>query len=193
MLLEDDEEWKAPPVRAPAPLSASVPRPAAARLALSGLRSKSVVVSQWTSLLDLVGARLRDEAISAARVDGSMSAPARDAAILAFQSDPSLHVLLVSLNAGGTGITLTAAANVFVLDPSFNPAAMDQAIDRVHRLGQVAAVDAFLLVTKDSVEEKVMQLQERKRALAAGAFGAVRTRDDIRRARLDDLILLMGD
>ena len=142
-------------------------------------------------MLDLVESRLAAEGIATVRLDGSMTAPQRDAAVAAFQTDPRVHVFLVSLRAGGTGITLTAAANAFMLDATYNPAAEDQAMDRIHRMGQIAAVDVFVLIARDTIEENVVELQERKRKLASGAFGAVRTRADIQRHRLDDLRLLM--
>jgi SWI/SNF-related matrix-associated actin-dependent regulator of chromatin subfamily A3 len=150
-----------------------------------------VVFSQWTSLLDLAGAALAAAGVRFVRLDGTMSAAARDAALRAFAADPAITVFLVSLLAGGVGLTLTAAANVFVLDASFNPAAEDQARDRVHRMGQTAAVHVFQLVARNTIEEKVIALQERKRALASGALGAPKTREEIRRLRLDDLRLLL--
>ncbi len=158
---------------------------------LSGMHSKSVVFSQWTSLLDIVQARLGEAGITSVRLDGQMNLATREMAVRAFQTDPTVHVILVSLNAGGTGITLTAATNCFVLDLPYNPAAQDQAVDRVHRLGQVSPVHIVLMVSANTIEENVLQLQERKRGVAAGAFGAVRSSEDIRKMRLDDLRVLM--
>ena len=138
----------------------------------------------------MAGAALTAAGVRFVRLDGSMTAAARDAAVRAF-ADPACTVFLVSVKAGGVGLTLTAAANVFILDPSFNPSAEDQAKDRVHRMGQTAAVHVFQLVARGTIEENVLALQERKRALASGALGAPKTREEIRRLRLDDLRLLL--
>jgi len=144
-------------------------------------------------MLDLIGARLVAEGIRYVRLDGSSAAAARDRSVAAFQSDPAVNVILVSIKAGGTGITLTAATNCFIFDPTFNPASEDQAADRIHRLGQASAVDIYVLLAGATVEENVVALQARKRALASGAFGGVKTRDEIRRLRLDDLRLLLNE
>lgn len=163
---------------------------------LSGMRSKSVVLSQFTPLLDLVHARCVKERIHCARLDGSMSPAARQEAVAAFQTDPAIHVFLMStsMRAGGVGLTLTAAANCFVLDPAYSPAAQDQAVGRVHRLGQASAVHVYTLVAKDTIEEAIVQLQEKKRALAAASLTKARAARaaDIQQHRLADLKLLVG-
>jgi SNF2 family DNA or RNA helicase len=92
--------------------------------------------------------------------------------------------MLVSLKAGGTGLNLTAADHVFLLDPWWNPAAEDQAADRAHRIGQERPVMVHRLVTKDTVEERVLALQQKKREIAAAALegsalGAQLTKDDL--------------
>jgi SNF2 family DNA or RNA helicase len=102
-----------------------------------------------------------------------------------FQAEAGPPVLLVSLKAGGTGLTLTAADHVFLLDPWWNPAVEDQAADRVHRIGQPRPVTIYRLVAADTVEERIVALQARKRALAAAALTddgapAGLTRDDLR-------------
>ena len=84
-----------------------------------------------------------------------------------FQNDPRTLFFLISLKAGGTGLNLTAAEYVFLLDPWWNPAAESQAIDRAYRIGQKKPVFAYRLIAKDTVEEKVLQMQEAKRSLAS--------------------------
>lgn len=156
------------------------------------MRTKSVVFSQFTSFLDIIAARLAKEGIRYVRLDGKMPAAARQAAVTTFQTDAAVPVFLISLTAGGTGLTLTAGCNVFITDPAWSPAVQDQACDRVHRLGQSNAVDIYMLVARDTVEEKVVTLQDRKRALASGALTGGVSRETIQKMRLDDLRLLMG-
>ena len=83
-----------------------------------------------------------------------------------FQSDPSVRVFLISLKAGGVGLNLTEADYVYLIDPWWNPAVEAQAIDRTHRIGQTKKVFAYRMICKDTIEEKVLQLQERKRKVA---------------------------
>src|SRR4029453_12566679 len=90
----------------------------------------------------------------------------RDLAVERFQNDPKCKVFLISLKAGGQGLNLTAAEYVFLLDPWWNPAVEAQAIDRAHRIGQARHVFAYRLIARDTVEEKVAELQQRKRSLA---------------------------
>ncbi|HKK53161.1 MAG TPA: C-terminal helicase domain-containing protein, partial [Myxococcota bacterium] len=104
-----------------------------------------------------------------------------------FQEDPGCRVFLVSLKAGGQGLNLTAADFVFLLDPWWNPAVEAQAIDRVHRIGQTRPVFAYRIVSRDTVEEKILELQESKRQLAdaivSGASNGLRdlSREDLER------------
>ncbi len=125
---------------------------------------KAIVFSQFTSLLAHVRRRLDAESVSYEYLDGSTRD--RKGAVLRFQTDPRCSVFLVSLKAGGVGLNLTAAQYVFLLDPWWNPAAEAQAIDRAHRIGQTETVFAYRLIARDTVEEKVAELQQRKRALA---------------------------
>ncbi len=143
---------------------------------------RSLVFSQWTSLLDLTGARLKREGISFLRLDGSTRN--RGELVDRFQADDGPPVFLISLKAGGTGLNLTAADHVFLLDPWWNPAVEDQAADRAHRIGQDKPVMVFRLVAEDTVEERILALQERKRALAQAALagadqGGGLTRNDL--------------
>ncbi len=141
---------------------------------------KALVFSQWTSLLDLVQPHLDAANIAFTRLDGTT----RDRAgvVATFQDPDGPPVLLASLKAGGLGINLTAADHVFILDPWWNPAAEDQAADRAHRIGQNRPVMVYRLVAEDTVEEGILALQEKKRALseaALGGAGGALTRGDL--------------
>ena len=143
---------------------------------------KALVFSQWTSLLDLVEPHLREANIGFTRLDGSTRD--RGAVVDSFQSTEGPPVMLISLKAGGTGLNLTAADHVFLLDPWWNPAVEDQAADRAHRIGQERPVLVHRLVANDTVEERILALQDQKRRLAAAALGdaaqaAALTRDDL--------------
>jgi SNF2 family DNA or RNA helicase len=143
---------------------------------------KALVFSQWTSLLDRVEPHLEAANVPYIRLDGST----RDRAgvVDAFQSDDGPPLMLISLKAGGTGLNLTAADHVFLMDPWWNPAVEDQAADRAHRIGQDRPVIVTRLVTLETVEERILALQSRKRALADAALAgadraAALTRDDL--------------
>jgi superfamily II DNA or RNA helicase len=143
---------------------------------------KALVFSQWTSLLDLLEPHVREAGIGFTRLDGSTRD--RASVVSAFQDPAGPPVLLISLKAGGTGLNLTAADHVFLMDPWWNPAVEDQAADRAHRIGQDRPVMVYRLVAKDTVEEGILALQSRKRALAEAALGeadraAGLTREDL--------------
>lgn len=144
---------------------------------------RALVFSQFTSFLARVRRRLDAEGIAHAYLDGSTRD--RDAAIAEFR-DGDAPAFLISLKAGGVGLTLTEASYVFVLDPWWNPAAEAQAVDRAHRIGQHQPVMVYRLVSTDTVEEKVMELKARKAALFAqvvdgdGAMATAVTADDVR-------------
>ncbi|OAA81499.1 SNF2-related protein [Akanthomyces lecanii RCEF 1005] len=127
---------------------------------------KSVVFSGWTSHLDLIELALRAASISFVRLDGTMSRMARTAAMDKFREDDNVHVILVSIMAGGLGLNLTAGNSVYVMEPQFNPAAEAQAVDRVHRLGQKRPVKTVRYIMRNSFEEKMVELQEKKTKLA---------------------------
>ncbi len=126
---------------------------------------KALVFSQFTSLLKIVRERLDDSAISYEYLDGKTRD--RQARVERFQTDPSCKIFLISLKAGGVGLNLTAAEYVFILDPWWNPAVEAQAVDRAHRIGQQRPVFAYRLIARDTVEEKILELQNSKRDLAA--------------------------
>jgi non-specific serine/threonine protein kinase len=128
---------------------------------------KALVFSQFTSMLHLIREALQEKGIPYLYLDGSMAAEARKKSVQQFQEDDQTRVFLISLKAGGVGLTLTAADYVYLVDPWWNPAAEQQAIDRSHRIGQVKKVFAYRMICKDTVEEKILQLQEKKRSLAA--------------------------
>ena len=154
---------------------------------------RALVFSQWTKLLDRVEPELERAGIGFLRLDGSTRD--RSGVVSRFQSQEEASgehaaefpVLLASLRAGGTGLNLTAADHVFLIDPWWNPAVEDQAADRAHRIGQTRPVVVHRLVAQDTVEERILALHESKRALAEAALGegsddvggAGLTRDDL--------------
>jgi len=131
-----------------------------------------LVFSQFTSLLALLREELVAQELPHCYLDGSMSARARQAEVDRFQNSTEVPVFLISLKAGGTGLNLTAADTVVHFDPWWNPAAEAQATDRAHRIGQSRVVTSYKLICAGTVEEKVLQLQDSKRALLADVFEA---------------------
>jgi len=130
---------------------------------------KALVFSQFTSLLALVRERLDAAGIVYEYLDGQTVN--RQARVERFQTDAACPIFLISLKAGGLGLNLTAAEYVFLLDPWWNPAVEAQAVDRAHRIGQTKQVSAYRLIARDTVEEKVLELQKNKRDLAAAIIG----------------------
>ena len=147
---------------------------------------KALVFSQWTGMLDLVEPHLHDAELPFVRLDGSTRD--REGVVSEFQSDTGPPVMLASLKAGGTGLNLTAADHVFILDPWWNPAAEDQAADRAHRIGQDRPVFVYRLVARDTVETGILALQGRKRALAEAALGEASGAAGITREELLELL-----
>jgi SNF2 family DNA or RNA helicase len=125
---------------------------------------KILVFSQFTSLLAILRSRLDASKIPYAYLDGRTRD--REMPVEQFQNDPNLKLFLISLKAGGLGLNLYAAEYVYLLDPWWNPAVEAQAIDRAHRIGQTRQVFAYRLIARDTVEEKVLELQKTKRDLA---------------------------
>ncbi len=124
-----------------------------------------LVFSQFTKVLDLVQAALEARGVKHGRLDGTVAQAERARRVAAFQAGEGGDVFLVSLRAGGTGLTLTAADTVLHLDPWWNPAVEDQASDRAHRIGQTMPVTVYRLVAEGTVEERVLALHAQKRAL----------------------------
>ncbi|KAK9827260.1 hypothetical protein WJX81_004258 [Elliptochloris bilobata] len=154
-----------------APGSGSLPPSAKVSRALEIVRdvcdegAKVIVFSVWTGSLDLVGAALAAQGVPFCRLDGSMSAARRGEELDRFCSVPDMHVMLFSLRAGSTGLNLTVASRVVLLEPYWNPYVEDQAIDRAHRIGQEQEVHVFKLFVPGTVEERIMALQRWKRKL----------------------------
>jgi SNF2 family DNA or RNA helicase len=131
---------------------------------------KTLVFSQFTGMLAILRDRLDRDGVTYEYLDGKTRD--REARVTRFQTDPDCKLFLISLKAGGTGLNLTAAQYVFLLDPWWNPAVEAQAIDRAHRIGQPERVFAYRLIARDTIEEKVLQLQNSKRELADAILGA---------------------
>jgi len=129
-----------------------------------------LVFSQFTSMLDLIAAALPERDIRWCRLDGGTKD--RQAVVEQFQNDPSVAVFLISLKAGGVGLNLTAADTVVHFDPWWNPAVEAQATDRAHRIGQRRVVTSIKLIARDTIESRVLSLQQKKRSLLAGTVDA---------------------
>jgi SNF2 family DNA or RNA helicase len=149
---------------------------------------KVLVFSQFTSLLSLLRKELDKQRVDYAYLDGQTRD--RGAIVERFQNDPDCRLFLISLKAGGLGLNLTAAEYVFLLDPWWNPAVEAQAIDRTHRIGQTRQVFAYRLIARDTVEEKVLELQQTKRDLADAIINADNSL--IRNLAKEDLELLLS-
>ncbi len=124
---------------------------------------KVLIFSQFVSMLSIVQEKLRQKKIPFAYLDGQTQD--REGCVARFQTDPECPVFLISLKAGGLGLNLTAADYVFILDPWWNPAVEAQAVDRAHRIGQTRPVFTYRLLAKDTVEEKILTLQQSKKKL----------------------------
>jgi superfamily II DNA or RNA helicase len=149
---------------------------------------KVLVFSQFTSLLKIVRERMDRRGIRYQYLDGATRD--RQAPVECFQNKQDCQLFLISLKAGGLGLNLTAAEYVFILDPWWNPAVEAQAVDRAHRIGQTRHVFAYRLITRDTVEEKVLELQKTKCDLASAIINADNSM--IRDLRAEDLALLLS-
>ncbi|KAJ4849667.1 hypothetical protein Tsubulata_019863 [Turnera subulata] len=132
---------------------------------------KAIVFSQWTRMLDLLEARLKSCSIPYRRLDGTMSVVARDKAVKDFNTLPEVSVMIMSLKAASLGLNMVAACRVLLLDLWWNPTTEDQAIDRAHRIGQTRPVTVLRLTVKNTVEDRILALQQKKREMVASAFG----------------------
>ncbi|BDI34452.1 Snf2 family protein [Capsulimonas corticalis] len=153
---------------------------------LETLRSeghKALIFSQFVKMLTLVREALEERDIPYMYLDGKTKD--RQSRVDTFQADDQIPFFLISLKAGGTGLNLTAADYVIHIDPWWNPAVERQATDRTHRIGQTKPVFVYKLITRDTVEEKILELQDRKRALAEqliateGGFFKSLTKEDV--------------
>lgn len=149
---------------------------------------KALVFSQFTKFLALLKQRLHTQGIPYEYLDGQTRD--RQSCVKNFQSNPECPLFLISLKAGGLGLNLTAAEYVFLLDPWWNPAVEAQAVDRAHRIGQTLPVFAYRIIARDTVEEKVLELQRSKRELADAIISADNSL--IRQIRREDLELLLS-
>lgn len=139
--------------------------------------SKALVFSQFVNMLDLIRWRLhsdpylREVGLGVRIIHGGMDVKSRDAALKDFREDGNVRVLLMSLKAGGVALNLTVANHAYIMDCWWNPATEMQAIDRTHRLGQYRPIRAVRFIAEGTVEERVLQLQEKKRLVFDGTVG----------------------
>lgn len=152
---------------------------------------KIIIFSQFTSLLDMVEVPLNINNEDYLRFDGSMSANERNEAIIKFFNDASKQIMLISLKAGNVGLTLTCASHVIILDPFWNPYVEFQAMDRAHRIGQIRPVHVYRLLIKSTVEDRIMNLQEKKQQLIENALSDEQIRN-VSRLNQQELLYLFG-
>ncbi|KAF9958104.1 DNA repair protein rad16 [Modicella reniformis] len=133
--------------------------------------TKSICFSQFVTFLDLIKWRLEKAGFKCVKLDGHMTPPQRNASIKKFSEDPTITVFLISLKAGGVALNLTAASRVFICDPWWNPAAELQAMDRIHRIGQHRPILITRLIIENSIESRILQLQEKKQAMVDSTIG----------------------
>ncbi|WVQ82473.1 hypothetical protein IAT38_004602 [Cryptococcus sp. DSM 104549] len=155
----------------------------------SGKTEKTIVFSQFTSFLDLVEPFLKHHKMRYVRFDGSMRADKREVALDAIKNDPAVRVILISFKAGSTGLNLTCCNNVILMDLWWNPALEDQAFDRAHRLGQKLDVNIFKLTIEETVEDRILALQNMKRELANAALSG-QTGQGLMKLTMDDIMQL---
>jgi SNF2 family DNA or RNA helicase len=127
---------------------------------------KVLMFSQFVKQLHIFSKYFDEKGIKYAYLDGSLSSEERQRIVSAFQQNEGISFFLISLKAGGVGLNLTSADYVFMIDPWWNPAVERQAVDRAHRIGQKKSVFIYKFITKDTVEEKILALQEKKKNLA---------------------------
>ncbi|CAA0808600.1 Helicase protein with RING/U-box domain [Striga hermonthica] len=133
--------------------------------------AKGIVFSQFSSFLDLIHYSLQKSGVNCVQLDGSMSMGARDTAIKRFSADPNCKIFLMSLKAGGVALNLTVASHVFLMDPWWNPAVERQAQDRIHRIGQYKPIRIIRFIIENTVEERILKLQEKKELMFEGTVG----------------------
>lgn len=152
---------------------------------------KTIVFSQWTLLLDLMEVPLKEDGLRFRRYDGGMSAKQRDEAVQEFAENPRMKVMLTSLKAGNAGLNLVCASRVIIMDPFWNPFIEKQAVDRTYRIGQRNPVTVHRILVKETVEDRIMQLQEEKRNIVEGAMDE-KVAKDLGRLSSNDLAFLFG-
>lgn len=155
-------------------------------------KDKTVIFSQWTRFLDLVQARLEKEGYKFCRIDGTMPARRRDESLHALENDADTTIMLASLGVCAVGLNLTSANQIILSDSWWAPAIEDQAVDRVHRLGQTKDCRVFRLVVEGTIEDSVLDIQQDKRKLMRLAFGEKKgKRDQVKTGRLADIQRLL--
>jgi len=153
---------------------------------------KTVVFSQWTTMLDKIEDALEAAGIRYDRLDGTMKRDDRTRAMDTLKHDPGCEVLLVSLKAGGVGLNLTAAQRVYLMDPYWNPAVENQAVDRIHRLGQTRPVTTVKFIIENSIEARLLEVQKKKTELANMTLGQNTNKADIALRRMEELTQLFN-
>lgn len=148
---------------------------------------RSAVFSGWTSYLDLIEYALEKHNIGFVRLDGTMSVKQRTQSLDTFKTDPNVVVLIASIKAAGQGLNLTSANKAYVMEPQFNPGVEEQAVDRVHRLGQTRPVHIVHYIMTPSVEEGILKLQKKKKKLAALSMERKRSKVEEVAERLQDV------
>ncbi|KAH6648769.1 SNF2 family N-terminal domain-containing protein [Truncatella angustata] len=153
---------------------------------------KILIFSQWTMLLDLIEVQVTSKLkIGYRRYDGAMNSKQRDSAVTDFTNDDDVKLMLVSLKAGNAGLNLTVASHVVIMDPFWNPFIETQAVDRAHRIGQTKEVKVHRILIKDTVEDRIIALQEEKREVVNAALDENAARE-VGRLSVNDLAFLFG-
>jgi len=153
---------------------------------------KTIIFSQWTALLDLIECRIKSKlGLGYCRYTGSMSRTDRDKSVQEFINTDKFPVMLVSLRAGNAGLNLVAASNVIICDPFWNPYIEMQAIDRAHRIGQQRPVKVYRILVKDTVEDRILELQQKKRDIIDAAMDEGQAKN-LGRLSTRDLLYLFG-
>ncbi|KAL2267834.1 hypothetical protein VTJ83DRAFT_5111 [Remersonia thermophila] len=154
--------------------------------------SKVIIFSQWTSFLTVIQRQLDEAGYTYTRIDGSMNTAQRDAAMRALDTDPETRIMLASLGVCSVGLNLVAADTVVLADSWWAPAIEDQAVDRVHRLGQTRPTTVWRLVMEGTVEERVLDIQGEKRELVSKAFQEKGKQKKAKETRMADVLKLLA-
>jgi len=152
---------------------------------------KTIIFSQWTSMLDLLEVPIFRRGWKYRRYDGSMTSTERNDAIIEFTDDPEISIMLISMKAGNSGLNLVAASQIILFDPCYNPFIESQAIDRAYRIGQQKPVTVHKLCTQGTVENEILELQVEKMAMIGNALDETASRG-IGRLSIKDLAFLFG-
>ncbi|WPJ61512.1 hypothetical protein SMAC4_14176 [Sordaria macrospora] len=155
--------------------------------------NKVIIFSQWTSFLTIIQHQLDEAGYTYTRIDGSMNTAQRDAAIRALDYDPNTRILLASLGVCSVGLNLVSANTVILADSWWAPAIEDQAVDRVHRLGQTRETNVYRLVMENTIEERVLDIQKEKRELVGKAFQEKQDKKKkVKETRMADIMKLLS-